>query len=402
MYVVNVTASGSDGSTITASQVFTVAPAAVAPSITGAPKHGVEGVPIQLGSSLGTLAVSGQPSYTWTVSGAASSSVSNTTGTFEFTPASAGSYTVSLSVKDGAGNITSGGTATIAVAAAKPTLQITNVPTSAAAGNSVTLDGTASIPGIDGASADFTLGWQIANLSGGAIVASGSGSSVTYLSAAAGDYVATLTATASSGVHTSTMAYFSVTPQTAAITLTASNPLKEGTMGFFQAALNNPLSGTYTFAWTVTGLATVYSASGAGTPLTVQLPTSQFRLDAADSTLLPVAGPYLVTVTATNGSQVTTASQVFSAGDLAPTATIVTSSTLQSGTPITVSAANVSATGVLRYSWNVTGPNASRQPSLRPAVVHIHAAARRAVTSGDADADRCLVAEAMTTVNPAT
>lgn len=244
-YLVSVTATGSDGSSVSAMQVITAAAVAIS-----GPTSGLEGVPITLTDSAADPNAAVPLVYTWTVNG--SSPPSNHSSTFTFTPSGMGTYSVSLSVVDPSDGTSGSANASIAVSAVPPTAQILSVSSPATVGQAVMLTGSGS--------SGTTLSWSVFSSGAGGVIATGIGTSLTYTPSAAGTDLVTLTAkSGADGTSASTNAVLNITGSntqvspTLSITPTA-QLLQAGSPATVDVSVNNPPSDTegYNFNLTVT------------------------------------------------------------------------------------------------------------------------------------------------------
>ncbi len=105
-YKVTATATGSDGSVLTASKSYLVVAVPLTATIVGAPKTSLVGVPINLVDPVGYSSLLGPLTYTWTVTqnGITVDTSSNTHSTFSYTPTGTGAYQAKLMVADSHGD----------------------------------------------------------------------------------------------------------------------------------------------------------------------------------------------------------------------------------------------------------------------------------------------------------
>jgi hypothetical protein len=105
-YVITLTATAQDKTTGTASQSITVSDVAPLVSISGAPASSPPGTILALASSVFSPSMADTAAgfrYAWSVTSNSTAVSSGTTANFSFTPASAGSYVVALTVTDSDG-----------------------------------------------------------------------------------------------------------------------------------------------------------------------------------------------------------------------------------------------------------------------------------------------------------
>jgi len=354
-YTVTLTVTDSVNSTGTSSASVFVSDNTLSASIIGAPTSGMAGTPITLADSAPPPNLASGVSYSWNVSGgeyALPKGAVTNAATFTFIPTQAAvSYTVTLSVSD-TQQQTAQAEVVIAVAAGLPTVAISNTPTEpVAAGASVDLIGSASLPGTNDT---FAFSWSVFSSGAGKVVASGTDSTFTYKPSAAGLDFVTLTATdqTTTGVSGAANAIVPVSSaSTGTLTLTPVTSLQPWASNQIQASVNAPSPGvTYTFAWSVTGEGVAFSANGAGD--TTQA-TSLFNF-------MPLTtGLYLVSATATGSDgSIASASQLFQVAPSAPLSAFIVGPTgpISAGTPVSLSAQTSGGAGALRYVWQITGP----------------------------------------------
>jgi len=276
LFGITLTVTDSVGGTGKSSAFISVS-GALSASILGAPRSSLAGKPITLTDGAPPRSLAGPLTYAWsvTVNGAAYALPQGTVvdaSTFTFTPAGPGNYAVTLLVNDSLGHSASAN-AVIPVTTGMPTLAIAGTPTqSTPAGASITLTGSASIPGTADA---FALSWSVFSSGAGKVTATGTGPAFSYRPSAPGVDVVTLTANDSnqSGVSGSTSVVVPISSASSAtLILTAPvTPLQPWMANQVLATVSPPASGvTYTFAWTVVGEGRAFAAHGAGATTAAQ------------------------------------------------------------------------------------------------------------------------------------
>ncbi|HUY32931.1 MAG TPA: PKD domain-containing protein [Pirellulales bacterium] len=205
-YQVSVTATGSDGTKPSASQVVNVVNVPPAVTITGTPAAGTpEGTPLNL------TALASDPGgaadhllYAWTVSGPDGFTLTGGSPTISFTPVEWGGYSASVAVTDSSRATTSASTSfTIAHVTPTPVIQNAAPIVVDASGNStISLSAVATDPGGDEiANNTFTYAWTALNPSGTTIASQTSASANFSLTenSAGGTYTVKLTVTDDDG-----------------------------------------------------------------------------------------------------------------------------------------------------------------------------------------------------------
>jgi Ca2+-binding RTX toxin-like protein len=360
-YQVTATASGNNGSVYSSSQSYNVGLAPLTASIFGTPTSGLAGVPITLTDPVLDASRKGPFTYQWTVTknGNAFTSQTGSKSLFTFTPDTAGSYQVNLTVTDTASNETATAAATsvtIPVSAGIATVAISGVPnskTSVAIGQSISLTAAA---GISGSTDAFTYQWSVFSSGAGQVIATGSNPGFSYAPTASGADFVTVTAT-DSVTHqvTANTVVISVAPA-GVVSLQAtggSNGKLQVDAAQVSAIVNNPRTAvTYTYSWTATGIGFPYSASGSGTATGSTPYLIGFTA--------PRAGTYQVSVTATGSDGSTSVStQTFQAIGNPLVVSIKPQATVPEGTAVTLGATITDGPGIpaiYGYVWHVTGP----------------------------------------------
>jgi hypothetical protein len=181
-------------------QVLNVAPTA---AITGAPAAGSEGTPITLTAALTDPGVLDTFTYLWTVTKDGNPCATGTDAAITFTPDDNGAYAAALAVTDKDGGM-AGASASVAVLNVAPVVSVTG-PASGVRYQTLAFSGSFVDPG----TADtHVLAWQVTL--GGAVVASGTGSTIEFTPTVSGDYQVTLAVTDDDGGTGSAQAALSV------------------------------------------------------------------------------------------------------------------------------------------------------------------------------------------------
>jgi len=203
--------------------------------------------------------------------------------------ATAGTYTATLTVTDGGGNVTAASQPV--VVSAPPPLQatFTVTPATPVAGNPATFTATAS-----GGETPYAFAWAFGDAT------TGSGNPATKAYAAAGTYTATLTVTDGGG---------NVTTATQSVTVSAPPPPTPLQASFTVSPANPRTGSAATFTATATGGETPYTFSWAFGDATTATGSPATKAYAS-------AGTYTATLTATDGGgNVTTATQSVTVSD---------------------------------------------------------------------------------------
>ncbi|HVS35748.1 MAG TPA: PKD domain-containing protein, partial [Gemmataceae bacterium] len=344
-------------------------------AIFGAPSAVAVGTPLTLTNAVTNPSLSGPLTYTWTVDGpTGTTSTSNQTGFFTFTPTAAGSYSVSLHVSDNQGDSADAPPVVVQVlGVTQPQIvippvvnvQITGAPTTGLVGDSLSFGSNVTDPAgttTAGYTWSVTLNGAPYNLPPGTVV---DASTFQFRPAESGFYVVTLTAADSDGDVGSNSAIVSVASSDNTLAVAPTSPPTENTMATLGVQLNNGTSGaTYTYNWNVIGLSYPYSASGSGTLSSSD--TSSFDFTPS----FPGQYQVSVTVSGPNGTT-TTQTQIVTVAAVgftpaiagAPTTPVVEGSAVQlSATPNVPGGAD----GVLAYHWQVSGPDGYQADGADP------------------------------------
>jgi PKD repeat protein len=319
----------------------TVLSAPLADKITGLPAGLIspEGTAILLGSSVSGPPGLGPTSYQWSVTENGQLYASSASSTCGFTPDDAGTYVVSLTVKDKKGK-TATTSATITATDVAPTVSLSG-PSSAIAGSAVAFTATTTDPSSVDMAAGFTYAWNfgdgtpVQTVTGGGAV-----NKVTHTYAAAGSYNVTVTVTDTDGLQGSAAVVVVVSPSLQA-TITGLPSWGYSPLGT-QLTLGSSVSGGVgadTYSWTVTqNGATVTTGTGSSLSFTP-----------------PSTGTYQVALSVTDSANETATASGSVVVDLAPTVSLVDpSGQAGSAIPFTASAANpnVGEAAGFTYSWN--------------------------------------------------
>jgi titin len=291
---------------------------------------------------------------------------------FSFQPNASGLYGVSLNVTDSAGgtggssiylSVTGGASATAPPAVAPPVAGrppspvITQAPSGAAAGSTITL--TASAPANATLSWGVSLNGQAYTLPAGAVT---NQPTFSFLAANVGLYVVTITATNAAGKG-SAVAAITVGAATVPVTLVPGGPFQQNAPASVTAQVANAASGvTYTFHFSLTG-------SPSSSSVTTLSPSS-----ASFGFVPTAAGPYTVAVTV-NGSD-------GSSGTTSQTFSVAAPPSLPASTPaptVTISGAPAAAT--LGASYSLTGSTNASGATLHWQVIN-QATGRTATATG--------------------
>lgn len=212
--------------------------------------------------------------------------VLNSDGTFDLSHAYAddGEYTVTVRVDDGDGGV---GTATLTVTARNVApVADAGADRTATRGAAVTLTGTFTDPG---AADVHTQTWSVRDPAG-RVVATGTGSSISFVPADGGVYLASFTVTDDDGGSSTDTVRVTVPGSTAPLTLTGPTESQLGRTVTFTAALAVP--GPSLIVWVVTDAHGRIVAAAIGGQI---------------SFLVATPGPYTVTCLSVSGSGVHTA-----------------------------------------------------------------------------------------------
>jgi peptidoglycan/xylan/chitin deacetylase (PgdA/CDA1 family) len=200
--------------------VLNVAPT---PSITGAPTTSPEGTAISLGSTVSDPGADETFTHAWSVTKDGTTYGSGgTSADFSFTPNDNGSYVVTLTVTDSAGDPGTT-TTTIAVTNGAPTSTITGAPPSSPEGAAISLGSSIADPGT---SDTFTYAWNVTK--DGSPFATGTSASFGFTPDDNASYVVSLTATDNDGGSGSTSATIAVTNVVPTATLTGGGTIASG------------------------------------------------------------------------------------------------------------------------------------------------------------------------------
>jgi Ca2+-binding RTX toxin-like protein len=193
-YKIVLTATDKDGASTSTSQTLSVANVAPTPSITTISSVRLEGTAITATGSAADPGANDAVVMTWAVfkNGSTTAYATGSGANFTFTPNDNGSYKIVLTATD-----KDGGTAftaqTISVANVAPTASFAG-PTSAVRGQTLSYTGSFTDPG----SLDTqTLTWSVT--SNGTVVATGSGSSFSFVPTDSGTYTVSFTVTDKDG-----------------------------------------------------------------------------------------------------------------------------------------------------------------------------------------------------------
>ncbi|MGA2439639.1 MAG: right-handed parallel beta-helix repeat-containing protein [Tepidisphaeraceae bacterium] len=234
-YTIDATATDTAGNTsalsgTTTAVIDTHAPAPTIDGSSANAESGPEGTLISLaGLANDPAPSSGIYSYDWHVVASNSQTITDgTSQSFSFTPEDKGTYTVTYTVTDNAGNV---GTASdiITVGDVAPVAAISAAPGTNPAGTPISLTGTASDVGSVDNAAGYTFAWSVSENGNPGFSASGSTSAgassvaINFTPVLYGTYVVTLTATDHNGVSSAPASEnIIVSEVTPAITLSGS------------------------------------------------------------------------------------------------------------------------------------------------------------------------------------
>jgi hypothetical protein len=174
----------------------------VAPSVSirGAPNSSTVGTPVFLTSEITSPSLTEMAagfSYNWNVTKDGAAFAAATTPNFNFMPMDPGSYVVSLAAT-AQDNNTGSASQAITVNDVAPLVSIEGAPPSSAPGTAIALTSSVFSPSPAETAAGFRYAWSITSNS--TVVASGSNPNITFTPAAAGTYVAVLTAVGGTGM----------------------------------------------------------------------------------------------------------------------------------------------------------------------------------------------------------
>jgi len=276
-YTVTLTVTDNSGDFATDTAVTSVFNVAPTPTILGAPASSPEGTALSLSSAVSDPGVLDTHTYLWQVVASNGQVIADGSGnSFDFTPVDNGTYTVTLTVTDNAGDFTSD-TAVITVTNVAPTPSITGAPASSPENTLVSLGSTASDPGTLDTRSYL---WQVV-ASNGQVIADGSGTTFDFTPFDNGTYTVTLTATDSDGDSSFDTAVITVTnvAPTATFSVDPGSYVEGGTAtvrltGLADAATADQSSLRFSFATSLAGLATSYGAATTDSFTNVTLPDS--------------------------------------------------------------------------------------------------------------------------------
>ena len=296
------------------------------------------------------------------------------TTAFQFTPAAAGAYTITLTITDGYGGVNQG---TLEETAGTITPFTTQIGSGAnqiagAPGTPIALSATAT-----GTYSVASYAWVVSAPASATSPMQGSDSTFAFTPTSAGDYTVTLTATDTAGevsVSTVTVIVPFIAPSAQIVGVPPNEYVPEGFAFSLAGIVNDPIPGDdLTESWTVT------PGDGSEAPYDVSGPSVTYTPDDI--------GSYTVTLNLLNaGSQVVASAsqQILSIG-VAPTAAISggpTGGTTTEGTTVAFSGAASSPSTVTMakgffYTWGVTLGNftyvAPTTPATNPASFPLHA-----------------------------
>ncbi len=337
-YTASLTVTDNDGDSNSTTKVITVANLAPnTPIITGA-TTGSEGTAISLTGNATDPGTSNTITYGWVLT-KGSTQLSTGTGTsFNFTPATSGSYTATLTATDD-GGLTKTASQVIAVSNVAPITTITG-GNSVNEGSTLPLGSTVTDPGSPFGDA-FTYAWTVTN--GNTSVATGTGASLDFTPTHGGTYTATFTATDSdgdSGTSTRVITVGNLAPGTPIITGPTTG--NEGTQISLTGAATDPgTTNILTYAWTLsTGGQQISTGTG-----------TSFNFTPVDN------GSYTVGLTATDdGSLSSSTSSVITVANVAPAPTITGNATMNEGATQTLGSSVVDpgTHDTFTYAWSIT------------------------------------------------
>ncbi|WP_374210647.1 beta strand repeat-containing protein [Dermatobacter hominis] len=323
-------------------------------------------------------------SYAWTFgdpASGASNTASGVTATHTF--ASAGSYTVQLTVTDNGGATST--TSTVIL------VSVPNAPPVAVATDSAPTSGTAPL--------QVQFSSNGSNDPDGSIVAyswdfgDGLGTSTddspTYLYSTPGDYTATLSVLDDDGAENTTSVAIHVDANlapTASATATPQNGTAPLTVAFDGTGSTDPENQALTYAWDFGD-----PASGTNTATT-----------ATASHTYSTTGPFTATLTVTDAGGLTDTTTVpvsVTPANQPPVADASTSSPLTGKAPLAVtfdSAGSTDDDGIVSYAWNFDDPSSGSNTATGQTATHTYATAGTydatlTVTDGDGATDSATV-----------
>ena len=180
---------GAVGQGMVAVTVVNVSPTV---AITGAPASPATGVAVNLALTVTDPGIHDTFTYAWNVTKDGAAFASGTNATFGFTPNGKGSYAVTVTVTDKDGG-TGTASVTLAVPNTNPTVSITGLPASAAAGTQITLSATVTDPDTGDTA---TYAWSATKA--GVSFATGTNATFSFIPDTAANYTVGLTVTDSS------------------------------------------------------------------------------------------------------------------------------------------------------------------------------------------------------------
>ncbi len=230
-YTVALTATDSHGDKGSTSATLAAANFTVA---AGGPYQSISAAAVAFTATI-TGPETGALTYSWNFGDGSTSTLAGPSHAY----ATPGSYNVTLSVKDAAGQTATAATTANVYAPVQP--QITGLPALHEVGTKVTLGSqvTGGVPGTD------TESWTVSE--NGTTVTTGSGSSLAFTPTVAGTYTIALTATDSAGNKGST----SATLAAANLTVAAGGPYQSISAAAvtFIATVSGPETGALTYSW---------------------------------------------------------------------------------------------------------------------------------------------------------
>ena len=250
-YTVAVTATDKDG-LASAVRTATVAVANLAPTITASsiPTSGSVGFVVPLSAAATDVPADlGKLTYTWTITPPTGPSITLAGPAPAFTPTTAGTYAVGLTVADTDGG-TQTATGTIAVKASPITLAPLILPTDSVEASIVALSATAT----DELGGAFTYTWTVTGPDGKPVTAAGSGASVSFLPPDNGVYQVSVVARTANGsaTRTGSVAVSNLPPTIDRVTTPTTAAI--GVASVLSASATDPAGAAdpLTYTWTIT------------------------------------------------------------------------------------------------------------------------------------------------------
>jgi probable HAF family extracellular repeat protein/ELWxxDGT repeat protein len=281
-YTATVTGTDDDGVTATGSALVTVtnvAPTAALVTVTSPQQTGVgptadEGDLVQLHGTFTDpgLGHGGTFTYDWHVVSSNGQVIANGTGQdFSFTANASGTYTATFTVTDQGGATAISSPTAITVLNVPPQHVSAGTSQTVNEGDTVTLHGTYTDPGIGTGTDSFTYDWHVVSTNG-QLIADGTGQDFSFVADASGTYTATFTVTDKDGASTasSTVTITSVNMPPRNVSAGPDQTVNEGDTVTLLGTFTDPGIATgadhFTYLWHVTNDNGQVIPDGSGQP----------------------------------------------------------------------------------------------------------------------------------------